>query len=91
MQPIPQTVALSQISKDAPAVGEMLKDGPVLLMNRSTSFGMLVGVEEWNKTSEYIRQLERIHADELRRRQSETALSWTDAKTQLIQDGLIDG
>ena len=49
IQAAPQTAPLSQIHKDATSLGIMLETGPVLMMRNSTSFGMLVSVEQWNK------------------------------------------
>lgn len=56
----PQTAGLSQITKDSLAVGNMLNHGPVMLMQKSNRFGMLVNVDEWNRTAKRLHDLQEI-------------------------------
>lgn len=49
IQAAPQTAPLSQVHKDAAAVSTMLEQGPVMMMRSSSSFGMLVSIEQWNQ------------------------------------------
>lgn len=55
---MPQVAALSQLVKEAPAVGEMMTDGPVLLTAKSQRFGVLVNIEQWNQTARRLAELE---------------------------------
>lgn len=54
----PQVAGLSQITKNAPSIGSMLSDGPVMLMQKSTRFGMLVDVEEWNDIARSLQEVQ---------------------------------
>lgn len=56
----PQVANLSQITKEAPVVGGMLDNGPVMLMQKSNPFGMLVKVEEWNQTARQLRDMKEV-------------------------------
>lgn len=56
----PQVANLSQITKEAPVVGGMLDNGPVMLMQKSNPFGMLVKVEEWNHTARQLRDMKEV-------------------------------
>ena len=56
IQKAPQTAPLSQVHKDATSIGAMLARGPVMMMRSSTSFGMLVSIEQWNKIATAIQQ-----------------------------------
>ena len=49
IQAVPQTASLSQVHKDATSIDIMLKDGPIMMMRSSSSFGMLVSIEQWNQ------------------------------------------
>ena len=58
MNAMPQVASLSQITKEAPMVGAMLEDGPVLLTARTERFGVLVSVDEWNRIAARLELLE---------------------------------
>ena len=57
VQPAPQTAPLSQVHKDATSIGAMLASGPVMMMRSSSSFGMLVSIEQWNKIAAAMQQV----------------------------------
>lgn len=53
----PQVAPISMITKDAPSLGNMLDDGPVMLLQKSTHFGMLINVDEWNQIALSIQKM----------------------------------
>lgn len=57
IQAAPQTAPLSQVHKDAAAIGSMLEHGPVMMMRSSSSFGMLVSIDQWNQIAAALQQV----------------------------------
>lgn len=58
MNVMPQVAPVSQVHKEALAVGAMLTKGPVLLTARSERFGVLVDVDQWNSMCEHVHRME---------------------------------
>jgi len=54
----PQVAPISMITKDAPSLGNMLDHGPVMLLQKSAHFGMLVNVDEWNEIARAIQKMQ---------------------------------
>lgn len=57
IQAAPQTAPLSQVHKDAGAIGTMLEHGPVMMMRSSSSFGMLVSIDQWNQIAAALQEV----------------------------------
>lgn len=57
IQAAPQTAPLSQVHKDATTISMMLQRGPVMMMRSSSSFGMLVSIEQWNQIADALQQV----------------------------------
>ena len=49
MQLVPSTVSMSDFSKAPKEVASAVAKGPVMVMNRTTTVGMLVNPEQWNR------------------------------------------
>lgn len=60
MEKILPTVPISDLRKDQAKVLSMIDRTPVVLMNRGDIAGVLVQAEQWNKTIEELRRLQRI-------------------------------
>ena len=58
MHPIPQMAAVSDLKHRHLEVFKRLKDGPVVLANRSQPAAVMVLPERWNALVEYIDDLE---------------------------------
>lgn len=56
IESVPQTAPLSQVHKNATAIGDMLESGPVMVMRSSSSFGMLVSIKQWNMIAKTVQQ-----------------------------------
>lgn len=81
MDAMPEIATLSQITKEAPTVGNKLKDGPILLTARAERFGVLVSVEQWNSIAnelsrlqdmEEVNELLRLEIDRLKAEEPES-------------------
>ena len=58
MFPIPQMAPVSDLKHRHPEVFKRLRNGPVVLANRSQPTAVLVSPERWNAIVEYIDDLE---------------------------------
>ena len=57
IQAAPQTAPLPQVHKDAVTISTMLDRGPVMMMRNSSSFGMLVSIDQWNQIAAALQQV----------------------------------
>lgn len=89
---LPQTASIAHMRKSYRDVFLRLKNGPVMLMNRSTPEAVLVSPEEWNATAEHVAELEFMN-EALRRADDsiENDVPWETVKAGMIERGLIDG
>lgn len=72
MIPIPESVAISEFKNNPDRVSDKLKKGPLLVIQRSQPYGVLLSTEEWNETVEQIKNLQALqryfeHKEDLRR------------------------
>lgn len=58
MHPVPQMAPISDLKHRHLEVFKRLKNGPVILANRSQPAAVLVSPERWNAIAEYIDDLE---------------------------------
>lgn len=58
MEPLPQMAPVSDLKHRHLAVFKRLKNGPVVLSNRSQPAAVLISPENWNALAEYIDDLE---------------------------------
>lgn len=56
--PLLDSAPLSQLNKDAKAVGRKMENGPVQVMKSSSTFGVLVSAEAWNEIAQAMAQIE---------------------------------
>ena len=57
MNVIPRTMAISQMGKRPDIVTPMLKNGPIVITSRSEQIGVMVDIDEWNRTAIELRNL----------------------------------
>ena len=60
MDKVLPTIPVSELRKRLTQVLPLLSTTPVLLMNRGSTAGVLVQVEQWNQTIDELRRLQRI-------------------------------
>ena len=58
MHPVPQMAPISDLKHRHLEVFKRLKNGPVILANRSQPAAVLVSPERWNAIAEYVADLE---------------------------------
>ncbi|MCH9662202.1 MAG: hypothetical protein K0U66_00910 [Gammaproteobacteria bacterium] len=58
MQPLPQTVAISEIVKRRDDVMSMMENGPVVLMARSKPRAVMVDPNEWDRIAIRLSKME---------------------------------
>lgn len=78
MQVMPKTLAISQMGKNPAVVAPMLKEGPVIVTSRAEQLGVLVDIEQWNRTAIELENLRLLVESQRIAARNDANGSWVD-------------
>ena len=92
LNPIPQTIPISELRRQQDKILKMAESAPVVLMSRSEPAGVLVSPEEWNRIVNRLNLLEALQEARKNSARNTANQSWVSSKEmrKIMQERGVD-
>lgn len=92
LNPIPQTIPISELRCQQDKILKMAESAPVVLMSRSEPAGVLVSPEEWNRIVNRLNLLEALQEARKNSARNTANQSWVSSKEmrKIMQERGVD-